>query len=109
MRENGAVTDTDREREAERIAFLVASVLDYPSCFMSGPSQGSRAKARRVIECLECEGYAIVRSPPPDVPSWQEVRRLRAQNERLLERLRRAGLLGEPVEALDGNEQLRGG
>jgi hypothetical protein len=34
-----------------------------------------------------------------------EIRRLRSQNARLRERLNAAGLLGDPIEALNGDEQ----
>lgn len=35
-----------------------------------------------------------------------EIERLRAQNKRLIARLRKAGLLGDPVDALNGEEQM---
>lgn len=31
----------------------IASILDYPSVYMGGPSRGSMGKAERVIEYLE--------------------------------------------------------
>lgn len=40
----------------ERVVRLVASVLDYPSVYMGGPSHHSRRVAVRVLEALESEG-----------------------------------------------------
>ena len=33
----------------------IASMLDHPSVFMGGPSQGNQRKANRIIEFLERE------------------------------------------------------
>lgn len=35
---------------------VIASILDHPSVYMGGPSQGSMRKAKRIIEYLVDQG-----------------------------------------------------
>ena len=43
------------------VTWLIASVLDYPSAYMGGPSLHSRKKAERIIGALVAEGYQITK------------------------------------------------
>jgi hypothetical protein len=36
---------------------IIASMLDYPSVYMGGPSRASRRKAERIWQTLQDEGY----------------------------------------------------
>lgn len=45
---NGYLTD-------ESIKITIASILDYPSVYMDGPSEGNKRKAQKIIEFLKQE------------------------------------------------------
>lgn len=41
----------------EHMCLAIASILDNPSVYMGGPSQGSLRKADRILEYLEDQGF----------------------------------------------------
>ena len=45
---NGYLTD-------EIIKRIIASILDYPSVYMGGPSEGNKRRAQKIIEFLKEE------------------------------------------------------
>ncbi|MGG5810985.1 hypothetical protein [Falsiroseomonas sp. CW058] len=51
----------DLADETHPALWLIASVLDHPSVYMGGPSPHSRRNARRIIEALEAEGWALTK------------------------------------------------
>lgn len=40
----------------------IASILDWPSVYMGGPSPGSRRRAKHLIESLRDAGYVIAKN-----------------------------------------------
>lgn len=56
----------------EKLVHIIASILDHPSVYMGGPSQGNRRKAQRILEVLEDGGYINVQASPSPPQSSSE-------------------------------------
>lgn len=57
--------NTTDDAVLDPVLWLIASVLDYPSVYMGGPSQHSRRKAQRIIDALDAEGWTLTKGPKP--------------------------------------------
>lgn len=53
------IPQTTDDKALDAVRWLIASVLDYPSVYMGGPSMQSRKKAERIIEALDAEGWTL--------------------------------------------------